>query len=942
MEIAKPNLTISRWPWAVVFVSVLIFGLSSTTLPVPDVSAAFLADALRLTPFPGMERPLWSWLIRLLAGGLPAHAVLLANALSVLLGAAGAGLLARLVEGSLLERRIRVSERLAPLAGVVAGLALALSTPYWLVSNRAHPATLGLALFLLALNLLQHARLTRSTRGLWLGTLVYALGIAELPAMLVLAPVIAGQTLLTLWQNQALRVGRVLGLMLVLLVAPLVWWLAAVDYARLPAASWREMSGTLEVLRYELISYRDVLLRSAPKQGWLILLFTTLLPWLVALVAVRQAPRPTPRLGPVLLFLLLITLVAAVLLNAPLSPWSLLGLRPFLVLPYVLLATALAYLLVTGATMLTVWRAQPRVVVPAAGVLAFVLLAGMAARSAPDISTRSAAPVADLAELTLQHAGARDVLVVNSLMPDAMRLLLFQQGRRVTLLDAAYSELSGYRRYMASLFDNPRQQSLAMAGLGPVLVDWLAMDTSVVERLALQTAPDFWLSEGFQPLPLGNLYAGVRTVTPAEVDRVQTVSETYAARVRSASDVLRASSPRMEPLAQAMLAQAARVANDTGVFFEYHGQPDRARRAYARARQLDPANVSAAANLAVLGQAAGWTGIDVEEADLALAVAPRDVPLGLVVRQYGHLKRREAAQLLGGWGGGMDAPSGDDPAWANVVQAYRQGDGAEARRRVEKLLTERPEFDPAWILLAHLAHEQGDEETVQRCVRKMREVRREWPELTVLLGRQALARNDLAAARDFFERAALLRPSEMSIHELLLNLDLRERNFERAEARARQMLSLQPASVSGLIGLGAVLRFHERLDLAEHTLNRVLELQRHPQALAEMALVQAEQGQLADARKLAEEAVAQGPRWPAAWEALGVVLRQQGEHAPALKAFQSAHALDAQRRSARVYLADALVRAGQQPAAHELIRALRKERHGKDREMDAVLSALPK
>jgi Flp pilus assembly protein TadD len=941
MDETLSSRAISRTPWAVALLALLLFGCTSSNLPVPEASVSFLADALRLSPFPSMDRPLWGWLIRLWAGPVPGSAVLVAHGLSVVLGACGAGLLARLVEGSLVDRRIRSGTTLAPLAGAIAGLALATSIPYWLVSNRAHPAPLGLVLLLIALNLLQHYRLTGSPRGLWLGTAVYAVGMAELPTLLLLAPVIAGQTLLVLWQKRELRVVRVLLLTFVLLLTPLLWWLAALDYARLPAAAWREMSGPAEALHYELITYRDILLRSAPKQGWLILLFTTLLPWLVAYVTMRTTPSPIPRGGPILLYLLVVALVVAVLLNAPMSPWALLGFRPLLVMPYVLLASALAYLLVLGASMAMTWLPFKRGVVAGTGLLAALVVAGMGVRGAPEVSTRSAAPVTRLARLTLDHAGARDVLVAHDLMSDHLRLLLFQTGGKLTLLDAAFSELSGYRRYMASLFKDPRQQSLALAGLGPVLVDWLATDTSVVERLVVQTTPDIWLSEGYQPLPLGNLYAGVRTVSEQDIERVRAVSETYWVQVREATRALLADTPRLAPLARALAAQAARVANDTGVFFEHHGRRDLARTAYAEARQLDPDNVSAAANLVVLGQASGWSGIDVEEADLALAVAPRDVALGLVVNRYGHLRRREAAQLLGGWGGGMEGPVGEDPAWSAVVQAYRQGDRSEARRRVEKILAERPEFDPAWILLAHLAYEQGDEEALQKCVRKMREVRREWPEIAVLLGRQALDRQDLAAARDFFERAALLRPAEMNIHELLLNLDLRERNFARAESRARQMLSLQPASVSGLIGLGAVLRFNERLDLAEHTLNRVLEVQRHPQALAELALLQAEQGHVESARTLAEEAVTRGPRLPATHEAMGVVLRRQGDYPAALDSFRRAQTLDGQRWSTRVYLAEALYRTGQDTSAREQVRALRKERHGKDREMDAVLAGLP-
>jgi hypothetical protein len=217
---------------------------------------------------------------------------------------------------------------------------------------------------------------------------------AELPTLLLLAPLIAGQTLLvSVAEARACGWCRVLLLTLVLLAdAPAV----VGGRARLrPAARGgvaRDERNRGSVLRYGLITYRDVLLRSAPKQGWLILLFTTLLPWLVAYVTMRNPPRPIPRWGPILLYLLVLTLVVAVLLNAPMSPWALLGFRPLLVMPYVLLACALAYLLVLGASMATDLAARQ-----AGGgawyrdCLAALLVAGMGMGGAPEVSTRSAA-----------------------------------------------------------------------------------------------------------------------------------------------------------------------------------------------------------------------------------------------------------------------------------------------------------------------------------------------------------------------------------------------------------------------------------------------------------------------------------------------------------------------------------------------------------------------
>lgn len=941
MDNATGQRLSSRWPWVAASLALLLFALTSTSLPVPELSAGYLADALRLTPFPSMQSPLWGALIRGLAAIRPDAAVALANGLSLVLGALCVGLLARLIECSLRDVPVRSVPGWAPLAGMAGGLMLAASIPFWLVSNRAHPATLGLALLLVSLNLIQHFRRRGTFRFLVAGTLFYAVGLADWPSMMLLAPLVAGQVLLVMWQQQQLKWGRVALLVLVLLTTPLLWWLIAWDYARLPAAAWREMEGVGDAFRYGLLTYRDVLLRMVPRQGWLILLFTSVLPWLVAMLSIRSDFKRPPTRGALVLQLLVFLLVLALLWNAPLSPWALLGTQPLMVMPYVLMASSFAYLVAYGAARLAM-RAGGRWLT---GIMSFVLLMawGVAlVRSIPEVSTESAPAVRRITDLLQQQLGDRDLVISHGILSDHQRLLLFQRGQKITLLEAPLSELSGYRRYLSSLFADPRQRSLGLAGLMPVLMDWMATEPRVTERLAVEPSPDVWLSEGFEPLPLGSFFAGTRVVTTAEVAHVRAEAERFWPQAQAELKLLRRTAPRLKNVANALATHWARVANDTGVFFENHHLPDQARLAYAQARQLDPENISAAANLVVLGQASGWIGIDVEEADLALAVAPRDRPLPVVINRYGHLRRREAAQMLGASVGPvLDAGAQPDADWQDAVEAYRRSDRMEARRRLEKMINQRPEFDPAWILLAHVAYEQGDDAVLQKCVRQMREMRREWPEITVLLGRQALERQDISAARDYFERASQLRPTELSILELLMQLDLHERDFQRAENRTRQMLANRPDSVWGLIGLGTILRHQQRLDLAEHTLQRVLDLQRHPQALAELALVKDALGQTAAARALAEEAVQLGPRLPVTHEAEGILLWRAGSTAAALDCFSRALALDGQRWATRVYLAAALNKAGRTEEARVLAKQLRKERHAKDGELDELLATVP-
>lgn len=938
------QIRLQVWPWAAAVLSLALFGLTTTRLPVPEESVSYLVDHLRLTPFAPMDRPLWGWLIRGLAALDPAAVVGWANLISVVLGALSVGLLGRLVARSVpMTQFQRLAPGMAGMAGWTASLALATSIPFWLVSNRAHPATLGLVLMLGALNLLQDFRLRGGLPWLWLGTLVYAIGLAELPTLLVYAPVVAGHMLLVLWQKRRLSVWLVASLMLLLLVAPLLWLLSAMQYAGLPAAGWREMNGVGEAYRYGLVQYRDIILHSVPKQGWLLILFTSLLPWAISFFTVRQNEAPMPSWSTAILQGLITVAVLAILWNAPLTPWTMLGTQPLLVTPYVLIASALAYGLVYWGSLIVprVEAARARWVPGLLAALATLVCGVAAVRNAPEVSTAAAEPVNKLAAAMLEHVQGRDFVVASGLLTGQMRMEARRQHRELTLVELPLSELSGYRRYLASLFPGERQKSLALAGLPPVLVDWMEAGTGAVERLAMQVTPDVWLAEGFEPLPMGSAYLGTRTLTTADVERVRAVAFNFWPEAQALLAEWQRRLPRQKTQARALAAYFARVANDTGVFFEHVGFRDDARKAYAQARLLDAENISAAANLVVLGQAAGWTGIDVEEADLALAVAPRDRTFQGVAARYGHLRRREAAQLVGAAGLASDAPVEADAAWNAAVAGYLKGERQETRRRVEKLIADRPEFDPAWIMLATLAYEQGDEATLQKCVRQMRTLRREWPEITVLLGRQALDRQDLTAAREYFERAAQLRPGDMPILELLLQLDLRERDLRRAEARVRQILAQQPGSVAGQLGLATILRTQGRDELAVDTLQRVLDVQRHPVALSELAVLKLKAGHVDEALALAEEAVGQGARLASSHEALGLVHQQQGKLDLALDDFARALALDAQRLSARVHLAVALYQAGQVEHSLELARALRKERRKFDRELQEALDKLP-
>lgn len=918
-----------------------LYALTSSRYAVPDLSAELLVQHLHLTPFPPMHQPVWSWVARAIASVAGPSAVPALNLFSAACGAGAVWLLFALLRDLVQDPDVKSR---APGLGFVAALAAALylatCVPFWMVSNRAHPASMSLLLLLGSLALLARFARTRRLGLLYAATVVYAVGAADAVAFLFCAPVVALYAVVLLWRLGLCTPTALLRCAACTLAFPAILLLGAAEYAALPAAQWREFQGLWDALHYYLLDYRSMIRAAVPRQGWLLLLMTSILPFFVGAMAMRKRRAWDAGPGVYVLYLVLTGVAVLVLFNGPVAPWTVIGASPLLVTPYALVAACYAFMIVRWGSVIVAYRANarraPGPVTACLGLAALALVAVAAVRNAPAVSTRDAGDVHALAAASLDHLSGRTLVVTEGLLDHHLLLEARARGQRVRLLDVFASEQPAYARYMASLFDEPRRQGMALAGLGPLLVDWLDEGDSAAADLAISFTPDLWLSTGHEPEPMATTYLGARDRGALEPDRVSAAGTSFWDLAVPALARLTNGTPAMRRLAPVLGMRWSRIANDTGVYLENAGVLDQAETAYRRALDLNPDNLSAALNLVVLARAGGGEAAGAEAlVERERGRATNRTPVA-VAQAYGHLRTKDAADLV--WGSGR-APSAD-PAWQEAIRAYLGGDRADARRRLERLVTDQPGRDDAWILLARVAYEQGDVEAVQRCLRQMRAVEREWPALLVILGRLALDRGDLQSARDYFERASVLSPGDLATLETLLWMDTREQDTRKQQSRIRRILSQQPAHGSANFALGRLLMEDGRYEAAEVALRRAAVQRRDAEVLAALAWAVQRRGGHEEALALSTEAVGLNGRLGAARVARAHALLDLDRPDEARQELDRALALDARDVSARVGLAHLLARTGERDEARRRARRLLDEEPDLTKQQAAELRAL--
>lgn len=651
-----------------VLLAFFVFVLYLATLSrgaAPGTSASLILGVLDLFPRLEPQAPYWHFVAKMLAAVGGRQSVGLLNGFSALCGAVSVGLLyAVMRQGAILfldpylysEKRARIA---GVLAGFVAAACLGLSAPFWSVSTRAHMMTFDVMLLLLAGWLLVSFVRT--------GAIVYAVVLAccygffaaEFATMLVISPMFAIGVLYGLWRHEML-LPRKLGLIAALVVVSVVlaYLISAFSFYATPGYALRDYSSFWSLLWSIWLGQARMISRSLPREGWLIILFTTTVPWLAMFAIAKRGLNDDRDKALVFLHLVMTAFAGALWIHIPLTPWRLLAWQRLLITPYVLVAMVSGYLIAFWFLFAGQWG-QAREhgwvellrftsgYVLSVVVLVFALVVPW--WFVDEVHAKGSEAAEVIAEKVVDSLDGRGWLISNGLLDYHCYLAAWRAGVPLQIISLPSAQVSVYLRYVQSLFDEVRYQNAAQLSLQSLLQEWLR-DPAAAQDVAVLDEPDVWRTLGLIPVPNKMVYVGVAPDALAFDDSDVGKSLSFLSSFSEVLDGLETRDAVAEQIVNWGKTHAGRLGNDFGVLLEDAGRNTDARKVYDGVRELDPDNISVLLNLVSMvsdGRTEDADGALQSEMDTLAESLSERLQIWSLARTYGIVRAPEGFAQMG-------------------------------------------------------------------------------------------------------------------------------------------------------------------------------------------------------------------------------------------------------------------------------------------------------
>lgn len=655
-------------------------------MPFPGLPVHMLLRHLEPASYPTLLTPIWGWVLRGLAVGLPWVPVAGAAALfSAFCGAASVALLARIM--------LFVGYRLPPeampahrsrelqarwLSSLVAALFLAVSIPFWIGATRSLPVTFHMLWLLCVVWLF--IGFQRDGR-LWKLAAIGALwgaGMAEAPAFAVFAPVaiyfvirelILKKRLSSPRAHAAAWGGGLLGLMI---FPAHFWWLTRTNPGRWAsplhagASMLSEQWGMIRQIQFN--------------HGYLVILFFCVVPWLLLFVFSRRSPWYYDK-QQIIARLVFGVCLLALLFDAPFSPWSFLGMNYLMVTPYLLFAVCSGYMAgefwIIGTPPLKAdtptWLhiAHRASAIGALFIPALILIAG--ACNFTTANGRPGAVIQREARNTVARLGERDVLFSASLLDDSFQWATRELQRPVRLIRISEAFSPVYLEIMKGWFPEPELQAFLQPGLfGGFVAEWMRTPEHAA-RTGITGIPEAFQDFG-NLLPSGLVYGIAPALDETACRELFEWQKPFWVQMSWLAEH-RASTRNPARLYQDhLLTLAAQSANNFGVFLAQMNLSSEALEAFRAARRIHPGNISALLNLLSLSAKNNIPEQEQLEADWSVLREKLDGSEWLLAIRYGFLWRaRDWMQKGFPW-----ALSGEPAPWAHLPFERTLDDPREA------------------------------------------------------------------------------------------------------------------------------------------------------------------------------------------------------------------------------------------------------------------------
>ncbi|MDR0994500.1 MAG: DUF2723 domain-containing protein [Verrucomicrobiota bacterium] len=605
-------------------ICLFLFGVAFTVnivtlswAPFPGKPSNILLKALALDGTAWVSHPLWGGLVRLLArqsifpvaGGMAI--------ISALCGAFGAAMMGYAMMAAARYRMqlepspeiLRRETQARWLSGLVAGLYLTFSIPYWIASTRSLPDVFQL-LFLWFV-LWVYLAYARSGKNRYLGLLgmVYGIGMSEFPSMVFAAPVM----LLLLWgrlyrwnrlrdwrPHVLLAVGAGIGLQTYTLHAG---WLyrAGLPTQAFPSL-WAAFCSIWKMQGQEITSTGNAI-------GFLLVLCFAWLPWLLLFAMSRRSPWFYEK-DQILVRFIFISGFLGILYNAPFSFWNMMGMHALMMVPHVLLASCMGYMAgefwILGERQM--WDSPIRIRLRWASSLFACLfplfvLGGMV-QNWPVADGRPGARMQQAAAAIVSRLEGRELLFTYGYwsafgyapLDDAVQLELREQNMPVLVVNLARGLSPVYLNRIAQTFQDPVLRSSMRQGNLDSLLHALMETGEGVEKIAFLDMPQLFQAFG-RVVPDGLLYRLEPMESPVKWLELLEQQQPLWTWVGEMTEFpVDARNPSWLFL-DVVRYQAAKIANNFGVLLAEEGHPEGAVASFQAARRMVPGHVSALLNI---------------------------------------------------------------------------------------------------------------------------------------------------------------------------------------------------------------------------------------------------------------------------------------------------------------------------------------------------------
>lgn len=926
---------------ALLTLSVFILTLAPGVCPGP--SGIDTARVLRLVPTAIASHPLWLIVARAIARLPLLDAALRLNVFSALCGCAAAALLFRIAKRVLFEfirdppairlvpipddnplqathaedtaesaSAIGKAHVIATLGGIVAALAFAFSCPFWIASTALHTHTFNALLLLATLDRLACFYYTGRTSACMVATFLFGLGMIESVAFVSLAPLAFVLILLV-----SIRYGLISESFLLLMLATGI--LGVATNTLLLVAQSNPSAPYSAAHLFSLVAglareHANDLRLALSHTHWLLVLFQTLAPVLVALVGVhlfsplQDGPTRWKWLVTNVLFT---AFTLACLMNAPHTAWAL-----------------------TRATgQLSV---APALAIAAAAGTLFVYWALVATEYSRDNSAYLAEPSINSRLLGYGLCGLLGLVTLRTLYTNFDESDGKQSGFADRIADAVLAQAGSARCILADgTFDMnllirnhrlhqkrvilPATSSTALAApLQSFVERWLCANPRQTGQIATIANAELWQRTGLIPVPNGLVYTGARHTRDLSPQRLLSTNRAFWKDVTPLLADDAGERPFLSALRSRLRSQLSRSANDLGVLAERLGDAPAAAEAYEQALLLNVDNICANLNryglrlrCASLGSSADcatrlcaltsrpgfFDGLDHALAHSGLlSLQEADTLMPALLRDYepGTRPPENMIRTLEKWlAVARVQPSRDatpveraPPATPDVrleaaITLRMKGKDAASERMLRLLVKEKPAHLSAWSLLAEILMNRGDYAEVEHTVLPALRAASDEDE-TILADMtegclRARARPPrLAEARACFLQAFSKNPNLAAASDQLLKTDRQIGDVSLLEADSLVIVGVATNHPTANALLGSLRLSQRRYGEAETFLRTSIVAQPSGGALNDLAELLRQQGKLADAERQARRAIQLAPDLYQAWDTLGNVLLDAG------------------------------------------------------------------